>query len=211
MTDEPKDIYEALSLVRQVIRPAERSVEGQRGKYADLYEVQRVSNDALTTHSILPYYTSQVHNEADRYFLVLKLHLRHVPSGTELESEYVVRLDKNEQAVGSSFTYGKRYLRVALLDMMILGEDDDAETATTAGSKKDGDLEKRTAQFARIKDAMKQLGWSKEDGASFFESWKADKDNKVKPDKTMKTLPIAQLVKLTAAVEFEAMQAANPF
>jgi hypothetical protein len=99
--------------------------QAQYGAYADLADVSSILLPALALHGIA--YTAHLVQDDDDNRLTLVAALRHT-SGETIECQWPVAL-QGPQAMGSAFTYGRRYCLLAMCGAHPAGEDDDAQLA----------------------------------------------------------------------------------
>jgi len=130
--DDPKDIDEVL-LILQRERPVlakdkKGQVGNQKTRYADLEQVNEVVLGRLNQLDTI--WVCRPHLEAGTFGLHYQL--RHVPSGTQKDGIWPLKLSENPQQMGSATTYGRRYSLLAVTGIVAAEEDDDGDAASGA-------------------------------------------------------------------------------
>jgi hypothetical protein len=140
MSDTPtvKSIYECI-IDFQSQMPIIKKTENNpfyKSKYADLASVQTNIQDALAKSGlgyIQEVYFGEDNGEpTDRTRLKTTLFTK---SGEKLESFYPVNATGTAQVIGSAITYAKRYSLVALLGIIVDGDDDDGNGAQSQSNQ----------------------------------------------------------------------------
>lgn len=131
--DDPKDIDEVL-LILQRERPVltkdkHGQVGNQKTRYADLGQVNAVVLGRLVEMDTI--WVCRPHIEAGVFGLHYQL--RHVPSGTQKDGVWPLKLSENPQQMGSATSYGRRYALLAITGIVSEDEDDDGAAASAAG------------------------------------------------------------------------------
>ena len=121
---ENSKIYEALVKAQAEFEPVvfDKANPHFKSKYATLNAMQRATMPHLNKHgmSVLQILKSQ--GEGD---MVVITRLAHI-SGEFIESEFlVIRAGKNDQQLGSSITYARRFAYAAILCLSACEEEDD--------------------------------------------------------------------------------------
>lgn len=96
-----------------------------KSRYADLAEIRDTVTPALTRHGLSVAQGTDMTESG----LVVVTRLMHL-SGQWIESRYPIAIDK-PQAMGSAYTYAKRYSLAAICNIAA-DEDDDANAANTS-------------------------------------------------------------------------------
>ena len=96
-----------------------------KSRYADLAEIRDTVTPALTRHGLSVAQGTDMTESG----LVVVTRLMHL-SGQWIESRYPIAIDK-PQAMGSAYTYAKRYSLAAMCNIAA-DEDDDANAANTS-------------------------------------------------------------------------------
>lgn len=125
-----ENIYSALMIFQQNVKPVVKNFKAEVGKfnyrYASLGDMLDAVLPELHANNVVLFQPLHV-NENGTQTLITVLH--HVPSGTEITSEYLIKAaDMNDpQKVGGAVTYARRYAAFALLGLA--PEDDDGANA----------------------------------------------------------------------------------
>jgi len=151
MTDQTGGITAALIAFQAALPNVGKTSTAQYGQYADLSDVSGVLLPRLAANGIA--YTCTLTRVTDTEFLLVA-QLRHV-SGEVIASEWPVPRT-NPQTMGSSLTYGRRYLLLAMTGVHPAGEDDDAQLATKEHAKLERDTIKTPRKATRAKTTRGQ-------------------------------------------------------
>lgn len=132
-------------------------------KYADLADVKRAIQPALTECGLLVNYFPAGTSE-------LTLKITHVESEQWLMCHYTINpVNAFAQALGSAITYGRRYSICAVLDVTVDGDDDDGNSASgtpvaqqqptqgraaTQGTKEKAILKKDSPEYVKAVDFL---------------------------------------------------------
>lgn len=134
MTDKQKDdIYTALFNIQTSVDVVKKTADNPffKSKYADLPAVWDVVKDALKANNVLVYHKTITQDGVD----YLNTFVRHVPSGTEIQSNVQLHLQKpTSQEYGSCVTYMRRYALSSMLGL-ITDKDDDGNDASQPKQK----------------------------------------------------------------------------
>lgn len=125
---EHKDVYAALFAVQTSVEVVKKSANNPffKTKYADLPAVWEAVKDALKENGLVVYHQTETTDGVD--YLLTKV--RHIHSGTEIESRAQLHLQKpTSQEYGSCVTYMRRYAISALLGL-VTDDDDDGNDAS---------------------------------------------------------------------------------
>lgn len=125
---EHKDVYAALFAVQTSVDVVKKSANNPyfKTKYADLPAVWDAVKDALKDNGLVVYHRTMTSNGTD----ILETIVRHVSSGTFIQSESQLHLQKpTSQEYGSCVTYMRRYAISALLGL-VTDDDDDGNDAS---------------------------------------------------------------------------------
>ncbi len=121
------NLYEALAKAQAEMPNAKFNKKNPHfgNRYADLASIREACRLPLSKNGLSVLQIIEV-DEKDR--MVLKTRLAHI-SGAFIESEFLLRSEKNTiQGFGSALTYAKRYSLASLLGI-VADEDDDGEIA----------------------------------------------------------------------------------
>lgn len=126
---EPKDIDAVLLIIQSeklvLTKDRKGQVGNQKTRYADMVQVNEVVLARLNELSTI--WVCRPHLDGG----VFGLHytLRHVPSETEKNGIWPLKLSENPQQLGSATTYGRRYALLAVTGVVSEDEDDDGDAA----------------------------------------------------------------------------------
>ena len=134
----PNQHLEAFKNARLEIQQVGISKKGKNqhfgNTYATLDDIIEICEPILLKHDLLTSFT-QTYNNVDKdsleqYQVFYKMRITHAPTMQFFESELTLYSDRKPQALGSSMTYGKRYLYQNMLLLATNEEtDDDANKA----------------------------------------------------------------------------------
>jgi hypothetical protein len=156
-----KAMYQFADIVKPILKDADNPFF--KSKFAALEQIQASIKEPLHKCGLVITQPSVV-VEGSHY---VKSILFHVESGEFIESLFpIIALKGTPQDYGSSTSYPKRYSLSGLLNLIIQGEDDDAETAEGRGKSPAQDnkawLNKESESFAKVKDFIVKGGDIKE-------------------------------------------------
>lgn len=121
---ENAKIYEALVKAQMEFEPVnfDKVNPHFKSKYATLNAMQKATMPYLNKHGMSVLQILKSHGDGD---MVVITRLAHI-SGEFIESEFlVVRAGKNDQQLGSSITYARRFAYAAILCLSACEEEDD--------------------------------------------------------------------------------------
>jgi hypothetical protein len=132
LPDQPS-FAAALAALQADLPRIPRTATGQAGtrqyKYPPYDQILRRVRPALAKHGWVwhcrPTLRSFITGESREVRFVLAYELTHVPTGETVSGDYPLT-EGTPQAQGSQISYAKRYALVAVLDLEVVGEDDDA-------------------------------------------------------------------------------------
>lgn len=149
---ETTDIYGALFAVQTTVDVVRKTADNPffKSKYADLPAVWIAVKDALKENHLVVYHRTLVKDGSD----ILETIVRHVPSGTFIQSESQLHLQKpTSQEYGSCVTYMRRYAISALLGL-VTDDDDDGNDSNQKPKK---EAEKKTEKKEPAKTEVKPV------------------------------------------------------
>jgi hypothetical protein len=152
------DIYGALLEVQKNLPTVAKTVENTffKSKYADLEAVVKAVYPILHANDILVIQVPGFsYVGADGPTDALRTVLRHVPSGSEIDSTILLHKSDDSQKQGAAITYARRYALVALLGL-VTEPDDDGNAASGKKAPKDDTTSERKPVAPRRKRASAQ-------------------------------------------------------
>lgn len=153
-----KSMYQFADIVKPILKDADNPFF--KSKFAALEQIQASIKEPLQKCGLVIAQPSVVIDGAH----YVKSILFHVESGESIESFFpVIALKGTPQDYGSATSYAKRYSLSGLLNLIIQGEDDDAEMAEGRGKQPaQADsrawLNKDTEAFAKVKQFISKGG-----------------------------------------------------
>jgi ERF superfamily len=124
MTDQPPSLAAALLALQADLPRIPKTVSGQHGRYAAYDKILARVRPVLAKHGFLWHTVPTMAGLPGNTRFVLVYCLEHVASGERITGSYPLAEGQAQQQ-GSQISYAKRYALVAVLDLEVVGEDDD--------------------------------------------------------------------------------------
>jgi hypothetical protein len=146
MADSEIDIYHALLEVQRNLPTVAKTVDNTffKSKYADLEAIVKAVYPILHANDIVVIQIPEFgYVGAEGSQDSLRTVLRHVPSGSQVESSILLHKCDDSQKQGAAITYARRYALVSLLGL-VTEPDDDGNAASGKKAPKDDTTSERT-------------------------------------------------------------------
>ena len=127
------ELYTAILLAKQAMKPPSKNRKAMYGKYADLESVLAAVEGPLAQEGIIIMQSCIDQNER----LYLRTSLIHTATGQSIHNDLPILMKNpnNPQELGGAITYARRYGIISILSI-VADDDDDGNTA--AGKQADG-------------------------------------------------------------------------